>query len=92
MAVCHRQLNVMSNDFEYFSRQVFTTPEYLEKRFGRKRLRITLSVISLALYVLTKIAVDLYAGALFIQLAFDINLYLAISKFSTLYRSKYETI
>ena len=60
--------------------QVYTTPEYLQRRFGRRRLRITLSVISLALYVLTKIAVDLYAGALFIQLAFDINMYLAIGK------------
>ena len=55
-------------------------PEYLHKRFGGVRLRITLSVISLALYVLTKIAVDLYAGALFIQQAFQINLYLAIGE------------
>ena len=55
-------------------------PEYLNKRFGGVRLRITLSVISLALYVLTKIAVDLYAGALFIQQAFEINLYVAIGK------------
>ena len=56
-------------------------PEYLHKRFGGMRLRVTLSVISLALYVLTKIAVDLFAGALFIQQAFNINLYLAIGKY-----------
>ena len=60
-------------------------PEYLVKRYGGVRLQITLSVISLALYVLTKIAVDLYAGALFIQQAFNINLYLAISKLEKYY-------
>uniref|UniRef100_H2YEU0 Uncharacterized protein n=1 Tax=Ciona savignyi TaxID=51511 RepID=H2YEU0_CIOSA len=62
----------------YLACGVFTMPEYLHRRFGGIRLRLTLSVISLALYVLTKIAVDLYAGALFIQQAFNINLYLAI--------------
>ncbi|XP_076805295.1 sodium/mannose cotransporter SLC5A10-like [Clavelina lepadiformis] len=62
----------------YLACKVFTMPEYLHKRFGGMRLRVTLSVISLALYVLTKIAVDLFAGALFIQQAFNINLYLAI--------------
>ncbi|XP_078483493.1 sodium/myo-inositol cotransporter 2-like isoform X1 [Ciona intestinalis] len=62
----------------YLACGVYTMPEYLYRRFGGVRLRLTLSVISLALYVLTKIAVDLYAGAMFIQQAFDINLYLAI--------------
>lgn len=53
-------------------------PEYLEKRYGGRRLRLTMSIISMVLYVLTKIAVDIYAGALFIQLALGINLYLAV--------------
>lgn len=55
-------------------------PEYLHKRFGGRRLRVTMSIIAMLLYVLTKIAVDLYAGALFIQMALDINLYIAIGK------------
>ena len=38
--------------------QVFTLPEYLEKRFGGKRLRVYLSVLAVVLYVITKIAVS----------------------------------
>ena len=55
-------------------------PEYLEKRYGGQRLRIAMSVISMILYVMTKIAVDMYAGALFIQIALGINLYLAVGR------------
>ncbi|XP_077970602.1 sodium/mannose cotransporter SLC5A10-like [Styela clava] len=62
----------------YVSCGVYTMPEYLRKRYGGQRLRIAMSVISMMLYVLTKIAVDIYAGALFIQLALGINMYLAI--------------
>lgn len=53
-------------------------PEYLYKRYGGTRIRVTVSIISMLLYVLTKIAVDLYSGALFIQMALDINLYISI--------------
>ncbi|XP_076810532.1 sodium/mannose cotransporter SLC5A10-like isoform X1 [Clavelina lepadiformis] len=62
----------------YLASKVYTMPEYLHKRYGGSRLRVTLSIISLAIYVLTKIAVDLYSGALFIKLAFNVNVYLAI--------------
>lgn len=55
-------------------------PEYLSLRYGGQRLRVLLTVISMCLYVLTKIAVDIYAGALFIQQALNINMYLAIGK------------
>lgn len=39
--------------------QVVTMPEYLKKRFGGQRIRIYLSVLSLVLYVFTKISVSL---------------------------------
>lgn len=38
--------------------QVVTMPEYLKKRFGGQRIRIYLSVLSLFLYVFTKISVS----------------------------------
>lgn len=38
--------------------QVITMPEYLKKRFGGQRIRVYLSVLSLFLYVFTKISVS----------------------------------
>lgn len=38
--------------------QVVTMPEYLRKRFGGKRIQIYLSVLSVLLYILTKISVS----------------------------------
>lgn len=37
-------------------------PEYLKKRFGGQRIRIYLSVLSLALYIFTKISVSAFSG------------------------------
>ncbi len=45
----------------YMRSQVFTMPEFLEKRFSRIN-RTVLSVISLVAYVLTKLAVGIFAG------------------------------
>lgn len=45
----------------YMRSRVFTMPEFLEKRFTPKA-RTILSIISLIAYVLTKIAVGIYAG------------------------------
>ena len=45
-----------------FFRQVFTLPEYLQKRFGGQRLRIYLSVLAIILYVITKLAVSILKG------------------------------
>jgi len=45
----------------YMRSKVFTMPEFLERRFTPKA-RTVLSVISLIAYVLTKIAVGIYAG------------------------------
>ena len=48
------------------------------KRFGGQRIRMYLAVLSMILYVFTKISVNLYSGALFIQQALHWNLYLSI--------------
>ncbi|QDT69208.1 Sodium/glucose cotransporter [Planctomycetes bacterium MalM25] len=45
----------------YTRSRVFTMPEFLEKRYSAAA-RYTLSVISLVAYVVTKIAVGIYAG------------------------------
>jgi SSS family solute:Na+ symporter len=47
----------------YYQSKVFTMPEFLERRFGPKP-RWILSMVSLAAYVLTKVSVTVYAGAL----------------------------
>ena len=50
----------------YYKSGVATMPEFLERRFGEKA-RWILSLVSLAAYVLTKISVTVYAGALFFE-------------------------
>jgi SSS family solute:Na+ symporter len=47
----------------YMRSQVFTMPEFLERRFS-PTARTLLSVISLVAYVLTKIAVGIFAGGI----------------------------
>ena len=47
----------------YMRSKVFTMPEFLERRFSPKA-RTVLSVISLVAYVLTKIAVGIFAGGI----------------------------
>lgn len=47
----------------YMRSKVFTMPEFLEKRFS-STARTTLSLISLVAYVLTKIAVGIFAGGI----------------------------
>lgn len=47
----------------YYQAGVFTMPEFLERRFGPKP-RWILSLVSLAAYVLTKVSVTVYAGAI----------------------------
>ncbi|XP_056386764.1 sodium/glucose cotransporter 1 [Hyla sarda] len=62
----------------YVKAGVVTMPEYLRKRFGGDRIRIYLSILSLLLYVFTKISADMFSGAIFIQQAMKINIYIAI--------------
>jgi len=47
----------------YYKSGVSTMPEFLERRFG-STTRWILSIVSLAAYVLTKVSVTVYAGAL----------------------------
>eukprot|EP00079_Xenopus_tropicalis_P008393 XP_002931459.1 PREDICTED: sodium/glucose cotransporter 4 isoform X1 [Xenopus tropicalis] len=61
----------------YIASGVVTMPEYLKKRFGGKRIRIYISVLSLILYIFTKISTDIYSGALFIQVSLGWNIYLS---------------
>lgn len=57
----------------YMRSKVFTMPEFLEKRFSPTS-RTVLSIISLVAYVLTKIAVGIFAGGIvFSVLLPDIN-------------------
>ncbi|XP_069342012.1 sodium/myo-inositol cotransporter 2 isoform X5 [Eulemur rufifrons] len=62
----------------YVAGQVTTMPEYLRRRFGGSRIPITLAVLYLFIYIFTKISVDMYAGAIFIQQSLHLDLYLAI--------------
>ncbi|KAI3389140.1 hypothetical protein SNEBB_006085 [Seison nebaliae] len=66
---------------KYLKEQIYTTPEYVSKKFGRERIRIYLSIISILLYIFTKISVDLYSGAIFMIEALHpipVNLYMCI--------------
>ncbi|KAM4896238.1 sodium/glucose cotransporter 4-like [Sylvia borin] len=61
----------------YIAAGVVTMPEYLQKRFGGHRIQIYMSVLSLIIYILTRISADIFAGALFIQVSLGWNLYLS---------------
>ncbi|XP_016295934.1 sodium/myo-inositol cotransporter-like [Sinocyclocheilus anshuiensis] len=62
----------------YIHSGVYTMPEYLYKRFGGKRLKVFFASLTLLLYIFTKLSVDLYSGALFIQESLGWNLYVSI--------------
>lgn len=46
----------------YLTAGVITMPQYLRKRFGGRRIRLYLSVLSLFLYIFTKISVSTPGG------------------------------
>ena len=56
----------------YTRSMVYTMPEFLERRYNTQS-RTILSVISLISYVLTKVAVTVYAGGLVFQQVFGIE-------------------
>uniref|UniRef100_A0AAR2LHN2 Sodium/myo-inositol cotransporter 2 n=1 Tax=Pygocentrus nattereri TaxID=42514 RepID=A0AAR2LHN2_PYGNA len=62
----------------YIASGVTTMPEYLQRRFGGKRIQIFIAVLYLFIYIFTKISVDMYAGAVFIQQALGWDIYLAV--------------
>ncbi|XP_057296485.1 sodium/mannose cotransporter SLC5A10-like [Hydractinia symbiolongicarpus] len=59
----------------YIRSKIYTMPEYLRNRFQSKWMRIYLTVVSLISYITTKIAVDIYAGGIFLKKAIGINIY-----------------
>ncbi|XP_063263191.1 sodium/glucose cotransporter 4 [Prinia subflava] len=61
----------------YIAAGVVTMPEYLQKRFGGQRIQIYMSVLSLLIYIFTRISSDIFAGALFIQISLGWNIYLS---------------
>ncbi|KAM9211246.1 LOW QUALITY PROTEIN: sodium/glucose cotransporter 2-like [Leptosomus discolor] len=62
----------------YLRAGVTTMPQYLGRRFGGGRIRLYLALLSLGLYVATKISVDMYSGAIFIREALGWDLYAAV--------------
>lgn len=56
----------------YWSSKVYTMPEFLERRYNSAS-RTFLSIISLVSYVLTKVAVTVYAGAIALQTILGID-------------------
>jgi len=65
----------------FYSRSgVFTMPEFLEKRYN-KESRSVLSIISLVSYVLTKVAVTVYAGGVVFKDVFGIESIMGIDFF-----------
>ena len=62
----------------YMKAEVFTMPQYLKMRFGGERIRVYLTCLALMLSIFTKISVDLYSGAVFLQQALNWNLYASV--------------
>ncbi|XP_060075976.1 sodium/mannose cotransporter SLC5A10-like [Ylistrum balloti] len=62
----------------YISAGVYTLPEYMEKRLGGNKIRIYLSCLSLLLAIVTKLAVSMFAGSLFLQMATGWNMYVSV--------------
>ncbi|RDV29363.1 Na+/glucose cotransporter [Alteromonas aestuariivivens] len=56
----------------YWSSGVYTMPEFLHRRFS-ERTRTFLAAVSIISYVLTKVAVTVYAGALVLQTLLGID-------------------
>ncbi|CAH8530584.1 unnamed protein product [Heterobilharzia americana] len=62
----------------YIASGVCTLPEYMKKRFGGERIHIYLALLSLILYIFTKISVNLYSGSLFLTEALKWNTWVSI--------------
>ncbi len=64
----------------YAHSKVFTMPEFLERRYN-SAARTFLSIISLVSYVLTKVAVTVYAGGVVIKTVVGIDTWMGIDFF-----------
>ena len=50
----------------------------MSRRFGGQRIRVYIACLYLLLYILTKISVNIYASSLFINYAFQWDIYLSV--------------
>lgn len=57
----------------------YTMPHYLQKRFGGKRIRLVLAIVHTLLTIISQIAGQMYAGAVFMRQIFGWNLYLSVA-------------
>ncbi|CAF4091207.1 unnamed protein product [Rotaria sp. Silwood1] len=62
----------------YIKADIYTMPEFLKKRFGGDRIRFYQTTLALILSIFTKISVDLYSGAIFLNQALGWNMYISI--------------
>lgn len=58
----------------YYKSGVMTMPEFLEKRFDRK-IRKIFAVLSISIYLFTKVSVTLFAGGILFYKIFGLNIY-----------------
>jgi SSS family solute:Na+ symporter len=58
----------------YLRTEIYTMPEFLERRYS-KALRVYYAVLLLIMYVLTKVSVTLYSGAIVFQQLLGVNLH-----------------
>jgi SSS family solute:Na+ symporter len=58
----------------YYKSGVMTMPEFLEKRFDR-RIRKIFAVLSISIYLFTKVSVTLFAGGVLFYKIFGLNIY-----------------
>ncbi|XP_021354634.1 sodium/glucose cotransporter 4-like [Mizuhopecten yessoensis] len=63
----------------FISAGVYTIPEYIEKRFGSRKIRNYFVVMTLTFAIANKLAANMFAGSLFIQLATGWNMYLSVT-------------
>jgi sodium/glucose cotransporter 9 len=61
----------------YIASGTMTMPEYLQKRFGRKRIRVYYAIIQLIWTAISGISGEIYAGTLFFQQLLGWNIYLS---------------
>jgi Na+/proline symporter len=61
----------------FFRSGVMTTPIWIEQRFGGKRIRMVLAVVSLVLYCFTKVSATLYAGGIILKTLLGWDIYVS---------------
>jgi len=61
----------------YIASGTYTMPEYLQKRFGRKRIRVYYAIVQLLWSVISGISGEIYAGSLFMQQLLGWDIYLS---------------